>query len=599
MKKITFIIALFCISSFSNAQVLLSEGFDTALNWTVTHVSGSAGSVGWTRVTTGANPACTPAVGAGMAQFDAYNIASGNNYSLRSPEITFTGASYRVTFKMFRDNGYPDDADRIRVYYNNTTANGGTLLGTVNRSIALAPVVAATGWYNYSFDLPAGLNNTGYVAFMATSAYGNRIFMDDIKVSQIQNDDAQMVSINMQDISATQGNTNIAGTLKNMGANTMTSVDLNYQVNGGTVYTQNLTGLSIAPGATYNYSHTTPWNATPGQYTIKVFTSNPNGNSDTDMTNDEVTKVVAIASGSSTRLPLYEKFSSSTCPPCATFNGNYFNGFLSANHDDFALISYQVNWPGTGDPYYTAEVGSRVGFYGVNAAPTLFVDATDDTPFSTSGLNNTLAAELLKPSFFSINATHNLVGNDITVNIDVVPYLTGSYTVHAVVTEKTTYDNATSNGETEFHNVAMKMVPNAAGTVMNFVHDVPQSLQVQANLSGLNIEEIGDIEVVVFVQNNVNKAIMQTTYAPFTLGANQFASTSAIKMFPNPTSGIVRVSSKTPVNVVISDITGKIILSADQVTEDTPLNISAFQKGIYMAKITNGEAQQTQKIILK
>ena len=270
MRRITLLLTLFLISSVSNAQVLLSEGFDSALNWTVTHVSGSAGSIGWTKVTTGANPTCTPAVGSGMAQFDAYNIASGNNYSLRSPGIVFAGAAYRVSFKMFRDNGYAENNDRIRVYYNNTTANGGTLLGTVNRSIALAPAVAATGWYTYSFDLPTGLNTTGYIAFMATSGYGNRMFIDDIKVSQVANDDAQMTGIDLQAISANQGNTNIAGTLRNMGANALTSVDLMYQVNGGITYTQNLTGLNIAPGATYNYSHSTPWNATPGQFTIRV-----------------------------------------------------------------------------------------------------------------------------------------------------------------------------------------------------------------------------------------------------------------------------------------------------------------------------------------
>ena len=599
MRKITLITALFFISSFSNAQILLTEGFDTALNWTVTHVSGSAGSVGWTRVTAGANPACTPAVGAGMAQFDAYNIAAGNNYSLRSPGIVFTGASYRVTFKMYRDNGYAEDADRIRVYYNNTTANGGTLLGTVNRSIALAPVVAATGWYNYSFDLPAGLNTTGYVAFMATSAYGNRIFIDDIKISQIQNDDAQMSSIDLAAISATQGNTNITGSFKNMGANALTSVDLMYQINDGTVYTQNITGINVAPGATYNYSHATPWNATPGQYTLKVFTANPNGTTDTDVSNDQLTKVIAIASNQAARLPLYEKFSSSTCGPCATFNGNYFNGFFDTNHSNFALINYQVNWPGSGDPYYTAETGSRVGYYGVNAAPTLFVDAKEDTPFNSGLLASGLNAEIAKPAFFSVNATHNLVGNDITVNVDVTPYLSGTYIVHAVVVEKVTYDNVASNGETEFHNVMMKMLPNPAGTSMTFVHDVPQSLTLNATLTGLNIEEMSDLDVVVFVQNAADKSIMQSTYAPFTLGTNQFAAANGIKMFPNPTTGIVRVSSKTPVNVIISDITGKVILSQDQVTEETPLNIGSFQKGIYMARIIDGDSEQTQKIILK
>jgi len=31
-----------------------------------------------------------------------------------------------------------------------------------------------------------------------------------------------------------------------------------------------------------------------------------------------------------------------------------------------------MNWPGAGDPYYTAEGGVRRDFYGVNAVPDLY-----------------------------------------------------------------------------------------------------------------------------------------------------------------------------------------------------------------------------------
>lgn len=598
MRKITLILAMFFAAWQADAQVLLAENFDAALNWTVTHVSGSSTNPGWTRVTTGSNPNCSPAQGAGMAQFDSFNIATGNNYSLRTPQITFTGASYRVKFSMYRDNGYPEDADRIRVFYNTTTAPGGTLLGTVNRSIALAPAVAESGWYNYAFDLPANLTATGYISFLATSAYGNRIYLDDVSISQIQNDDAEMSSIGLAAISAAQGNTAITGTFKNMGANPITSVDLMWQVDNGDIHTQNLTGIDVAAGATYNYSHADQWNATPGQYTIKVWTANPNGNTDSDDTNDELTKTISIASNSATRLPLYEKFSSSTCGPCASFNGGYFNGFFETHHNDLALINYQVNWPGSGDPYYTLETGARVQFYGVNAAPTLFVDSKDGTNFSTSLLNSDLASASNKPAFFAVNAGKMLVGNQITVNVDIIPYLTGNYTLQAVVVEKVTTGNIASNGETEFHNVMMKMLPSPTGTALNCVYDVPQSVQLTATLTDLNIEELSDLEVVVFIQA-ADKSIMQSGYAADVLATSQFESVANISMYPNPTSGIVKISAQTPVDVTISDITGKVILTQKNVTNSSEINLSSFQKGIYLARMSNGTAEQTQKIILK
>lgn len=600
MKKITLALALLFAGLQAEAQVLLSENFDTALNWTVTHVSGSSASAGWTRVTSGTNPSCTPAQGAGMAQFDAYNIAVGNNYSLVSPAISFTGASYRVKFKMYRDGGYPTDADRIRVMYNvNPVTAGATLLGTVNRSIALAPVVAEAGWYTYSFDLPGNPNTNAHVILLATSAYGNRIFLDDVTISQIQENDAEMSSVVMSDIFATTGNTTITGQLKNMGANPLTSVDLKWQVNDGAIHTQNLSGLNIAPGGTYTYSHADAWNDTPGEnYNVKVWTENPNGTADSDNTNNQVTKVVSVASNAATRYPLYEKFSSATCAPCASFNGGYFNGFFDTNHDNFALINYQVNWPGAGDPYYTAEVGTRVQYYGVNAAPTLFVDSKDGTNFNTSLLQSDLNAASARPAFFVMNASHILEGDNITVNVDLTPYLSGTYTLRAAVVEKVTTGNVASNGETEFHNVMMKMVPNATGTTINCVRDVQQSIQVSASLDGTNVEELEDLSVVVFIQS-AGKSIMQSAYTVEALATNQFDAKSAIKMYPNPTTGIVRINSQSPVDVTVSDLTGKVIFTQNEVTSETAIDLSAFQTGIYLAKMSNGTSEQTQKIILK
>ncbi|MFT3793627.1 T9SS type A sorting domain-containing protein [Flavobacterium sp.] len=600
MRKITLALALLFAGLQAEAQVLLSETFDTALNWTVTHVTGGSASVGWTRVTSGTNPSCTPAQGAGMAQFDAYNIAVGNNYSLVSPAIAFSGASYRVKFKMFRDGGYPTDGDRIRVMYNaNPNTTGAQLLGTVNRSIALSPAVAEGGWYTYSFDLPANLNGNGHVIFLATSAYGNRIFIDDVTVSQIQENDAEMSSVVMSDIFATTGSTAITGQFKNMGANALTSVDLKWQVNDGTIHTQNLTGLNVTPGASYTYNHTDVWNDTPGEnYNVKVWTENPNGTTDSDNTNNQVTKIVSVASNAATRYPLYEKFSSATCAPCASFNGGYFNGFFETNHDNFALINYQVNWPGAGDPYYTTEVGNRVTYYSVNAAPTLFIDSKDGTNFNTSLLQADLNAAMVRPAFFTMNASHILEGDNITVNVDVTPYLSGTYTLRAAVVEKVTTGNIATNGETEFHNVMMKMVPNAAGTTINCVRDVQQSVQVSASLDGTNVEEMEDLAVVVFIQS-AGKSIMQSTYAVEALGNKHFDAQSAIKMYPNPTTGIVRISSATPVDVTVSDLTGKVIFTQNQVTSETAIDLSAFQTGIYLAKMSNGTSEQTQKIILK
>jgi hypothetical protein len=86
---------------------------------------------------------------------------------------------------MYRDNGYLSTADKVDVLINTSTSVvGATTLGTINRAINLAPIVAANGWYQYTFTVsPTFSSATNYVFFRATSAYGNNIFIDDISIS--------------------------------------------------------------------------------------------------------------------------------------------------------------------------------------------------------------------------------------------------------------------------------------------------------------------------------------------------------------------------------------------------------------------------------
>ena len=600
MKKITLLLLLFIISQ-SNAQVVASANFDTALGWTASNTTS------WARRTTGGAPACSTFAGAGMARFYSYNIAAGGTARLTSPAITFTGATYRVKFRMFRDAGYAGDLDNVKLYYNTTGAAGGTLLGTVNRSRTQAPIEAEDGWYSYSFDIPGTLTGTGYVHFLGTSAYGNNIFIDEVQVAQIPAVDAEMRLLTVNSY-VPIGDTSIAGTFKNSGTSTINTADILWQLDSGATYTQSVSGLNLAPGQTYNISHSNLWNGTAGEvHSLKLSVSNINGaGNDADTTNDLVSKSVSVYSAISPRFPLYEKFSSATCPPCYSFNTGGYNAFFDANHTDFAGIAYQVNWPGSGDPYYTAEIGSRVSYYGISGAPTLLVDSKDGTNNNVTGAFNTeaeltanLTTAATAPSYFTINASRTIVGSDITVNVTVDPFVSGTYKLYTAVVEKVTTGNVATNGEVEFHNVMMKMLPDASGTTINFSNGVASNTVLNAALTGLFIEDLSDLDVIVFIQNPATKGIMQSKIAiDGLLSTGQFASTK-FKIYPNPSTGIVKIATEIPVDVTITDITGKTVFTMSQVTNDTQMNLSSLQKGMYLAKITGEGTVENKKFILK
>lgn len=179
MKKITILFVLLFAFAEGRSQTVLTESFDTGLNWSVVNLSANT-NAGWTQQTSGTFPTCAPFAGAGMARFNSFSVSAGDAYELNSPAITFAGGSYRFKFNMFRDTGYPADIDVVDVYYNTTPGStGGILIGTVNRNNTV------NAWNGYTFLIPGTPTGTGYISLKATSAYGNNIFVDEIVVENV------------------------------------------------------------------------------------------------------------------------------------------------------------------------------------------------------------------------------------------------------------------------------------------------------------------------------------------------------------------------------------------------------------------------------
>ncbi len=81
------------------------------------------------------------------------------------------------------------------------------------------------------------------------------------------------------------------------------------------------------------------------------------------------------------------------------------------------------------------------------------------------------------------------------------------------------------------------------------------------------------------------------------LAINNFEA-SDVKLFPNPSTGVISINTTTPVAVSIIDVTGKVVFVATNVTKDKNIDLSGLQKGMYLAKISSENATTTEKIIL-
>lgn len=74
---------------------------------------------------------------------------------------------------------------------------------------------------------------------------------------------------------------------------------------------------------------------------------------------------------------------------------------------------------------------------------------------------------------------------------------------------------------------------------------------------------------------------------------------NSISISPNPSNGIITINTENTLNITISDITGKVVFSKNNVTTNESINLSNLQTGVYLAKmVTETGVEETKKIIL-
>ena len=429
----------------------------------------------------------------------------------------------------------------------------------------------------------------------------NDWFFDNISLDVSKDRDGAMVNIAVPSYSL--GNGPVTGTIINMGLNPITQATVNYKVDQGAIHSNTFSSLNLALGATYDFTCTDLLNLTPGNYSLKVWVSNVNNlGADENPANDTLTKTLHIASGQVARRPLYEDFTSSTCNPCASFNNTYFNPFLLLYDDSITLIKYQMNWPGSGDPYYTQEGYVRRMFYNVGYVPDLYVDGIQ-RPTDGNGLNGGYATSIATPAFMNVNATHyfSAAGTDTSVNVhvDIMSKVTGTLTLFVALVEKVTYHNATTNGETSFHNVMMKMVPGAYGTPVDLTDGGITSVGFTTDLAGTHIERWNDLMLAVWIQDTVTKEMFQGAYSDtIGVGIHQVQELQNVKIFPNPTSGNIFISGVKNISLIsVYDNIGSLVYETGNLSNNQ-LDLGFLPNGIYLVRIQTREGSITRRITI-
>ena len=480
-----------------NRSVLLQESFDGAsmpAGWTIAGL----GQSNW-------NISATNNAGGEANEIWLYYGPQFNGISrLVSPVVDLTGLnSVIISFKHCLDNYSGSHTLGIA-----TTSDGGT---TWNEG--WSQIYSSDGVYAVTQEITTpdvGSANFQFCIFYSGNSYNiDNWFFDDIMVFTLENLDLAITSTSLPAIMPT-GDLTVDMNVMNYGVTPITSIEASYEVSGMETVNQTFT-VNLAPLATttLTFDAVAAMNI-PGGYVVTLTIVKVNGQDDDVSDNNMLVKSVSIPLDNVQRIPMIEHFSSSTCGPCVNVN-NQMNTFCNNNPGRYTYTKYQMNWPGNGDPYYTQEGGVRRAYYGVSAVPDIYLDGVGTNNAAVNQATFNQHAE--EPGYFDVRGSFTVEGNNIHIFADVMPYVDVEARVYVSINEKVTYGNVGSNGETEFHHVFMKMMPNGEGSTVAFNAGELQRLEFTQDMSGTHVEEMSDLEVSIWVQNHGSKYVYNSHFA--------------------------------------------------------------------------------------
>jgi hypothetical protein len=490
--------------------------------------------------------------------------------------------------------------------------------------------------FTHADQLTAMSGNT-YNLWVAATATGDANQTNDTLTTSIEIPVA--VEVEMTSLSTPpatgSGMIDITGTITNLGGDVLDNVSITWG-DGTNTYNEDLTGLGLGYLDTYNFNHADQLNGVGGNtYNLWVAAT---AAGDMNQMNDTLTTSIEVVDQVGTRLSFVEDFTSSTCPPCEWLNVSGYGGVglnsgLSAlngnsqTNAEVAVVKYPVDWPGNGDHAWNSEVEVRRAYYGVTGAPTPYVDGSEYS-FNTFNSGD-VSAHQDDIAFHDISATHSISGTSITVDVTVDPYTTIDAKLHVALVEKK-YDavsgSSFSNGETEFHHIMRKMLPNANGTSVNLVSGTQytNSESYSATVQDINDFDLGgsagtfafhdgiEIEVIAWLQA-ADKSVLNSTVSvgetEWITGIEEFADNTRIGVYPNPVTNdqlnvVVSAEQSTDAVVTVTDMRGVVVLSENMGsiapgTNKMTLNIVSLASGLYNVNvISNGHISST-KVTVK
>jgi hypothetical protein len=447
-------------------------------------------------------------------------------------------------------------------------------------------------------------------------------------------DQAKLRKISVDPYVLVPGTSTLTGEVQNLGANTISNVDVKYEVNG-TVYTSTLSNINLTSGNIYGFTHSTPINiSVANPYPTKVWVDLAN---DADRTDDTLNTMVTGLSYLPEKRVLIEEATGTWCGYCP--RGAVYTEQIDTVHQDYAIVVAVHNDDPMANAAYDAGIGSLIGGYpsGCVDRKSIDVDPTNFEATYQDRINDVSPADVGIGAFY--DAATRVV--DINVSTTFAANLTSDFRLNAVIVEDDVTGTTAGYNQANYYSGAATALVGAglnwqtapdpvpaASMHYNFVgRDIlggfdgqPGSLPSSVSAGTTYYHTFNytlpatwdetKIRVIGMLQDASTGHVLNSIRSPYlattglsTLNADNFSMT----LFPNPADAFtqleVGLTKSSKYTIEMTDVLGKVVygqnFNGSTGKNIISLPVSRLNSGIYLVKVNVEGSVLTTRLMVK
>lgn len=566
-------------------------------------------------------------LGYGSIKADNSDANSGMTFDIITPQFNPAVSGDSLIF----DHAYATYGtanDQLKIWYSTdggsswtqlVLLNGGTSGELVTASATGAAFVPTSSqWATKRYSLPAGTNK---LKFTAVSAYGNNLYLDNIKIGTRYSNDAGASGFKSFIKTIVPNSTDIPKVYVRNYGTTAQSISVTLTITPGS-YTQTQTASSLAPGESTLLAFP-QWTApSSGNITMKAYSTL---SGDQNNSNDTIYNYYIVSNNG--RNVLIEYSTGTWCSWCPCGKQRILD--LEVFYPNTVVLAYHG---GSSDPFSNFNGSSILSLLGLTAYPLGTIDRQID-PWSC-GYSNfverpfmryiNLPVAPVKIDILTKNYNSGTRTLEVSLNATALTDLTGQYKINYVITEDNLVYTQSGNsyctgGSNYVHKwVVRNMVNNATGENVNtggtWTNGQVINKTFSTTLGTGWIESNCKLKVFVYkdgsplnmaeVQQAIETGILLTGINDPAVKATKF---ELSQNYPNPFNPVTNIKFSIPksgyASLKIYDVTGRLVETyLDGFVEagyyNAEINGANLSSGIYYYTLISDGYKETKKMIL-